>query len=106
MILTIQLFAGIAERLGTSLLEYEYTESPLTAALLKESLALAYPEAASQIRTSFLAVNQQYAPADTMIKPEDELALIPPFQEVTVLKGPRMIIGLHSPNIVLRTVCL
>ncbi|MGD0029942.1 molybdenum cofactor biosynthesis protein MoaE [Paenibacillus illinoisensis] len=78
MILTIQLFAGIAERLGTSLLEYEYTESPLTAALLKESLALAYPEAASQIRTSFLAVNQQYAPADTMIKPEDELALIPP----------------------------
>ncbi|MGF9698193.1 molybdenum cofactor biosynthesis protein [Paenibacillus sp. MABNR03] len=78
MKLTIQLFAGIAERLGTSLLEYEYSESTLSAAHLKESLALAYPEAASQIRTSFLAVNQQYAPADTIIETGDELALIPP----------------------------
>ncbi|MFS0870067.1 molybdenum cofactor biosynthesis protein [Paenibacillus xylanilyticus] len=78
MKLTIQLFAGIAERLGTSLLEYEYSESILTAAHLKESLALAYPEAASQIRASFLAVNQQYAPADTVIETGDELALIPP----------------------------
>ncbi|WP_440118256.1 molybdenum cofactor biosynthesis protein [Paenibacillus sp. QZ-Y1] len=78
MKLTIQLFAGIAERLGTSLLEYEYPGTNPTAAQLKESLSLAYPEAASQIRTSFLAVNQQYAPADSTIKAQDELALIPP----------------------------
>ncbi|PQP82435.1 molybdopterin converting factor [Paenibacillus sp. PCH8] len=78
MKLTIQLFAGIAERLNTSLLEYEYIGNDPTPAELKERLSLAYPEAASQIRTSFLAVNQQYAPADTILKSEDELALIPP----------------------------
>ncbi|WP_458462636.1 molybdenum cofactor biosynthesis protein [Paenibacillus sp.] len=78
MNLTIQLFAGIAERLNTSLLEFEYIGDAPTAADLKEKLSLAYPEAASQIRTSFLAVNQQYAPADTILRSEDELALIPP----------------------------
>ncbi|WP_315370731.1 molybdenum cofactor biosynthesis protein MoaE [Paenibacillus xylanexedens] len=78
MKLTIQLFAGIAERLNTSLLEFEYIGDIPTAADLKEKLSLAYPEAASQIRTSFLAVNQQYAPADTILSSEDELALIPP----------------------------
>ncbi|CAM4182659.1 molybdenum cofactor biosynthesis protein [Paenibacillus xylanexedens] len=78
MKLTIQLFAGIAERLNTSLLEFEYIGDIPTAADLKEKLSLAYPEAASQIRTSFLAVNQQYAPADNILSSEDELALIPP----------------------------
>ncbi|MGE6665848.1 molybdenum cofactor biosynthesis protein [Paenibacillus xylanexedens] len=78
MKLTIQLFAGIAERLNTSLLEFEYIGDIPTAADVKEKLSLAYPEAASQIRTSFLAVNQQYAPADTILSSEDELALIPP----------------------------
>ncbi|MEK4662002.1 molybdenum cofactor biosynthesis protein MoaE [Priestia sp. FSL H7-0729] len=78
MKLTIQLFAGIAEHLNTSLLEFEYIGDIPTAADLKEKLSLAYPEAASQIKTSFLAVNQQYAPADTILSSEDELALIPP----------------------------
>ncbi|WFR62101.1 molybdenum cofactor biosynthesis protein MoaE [Paenibacillus amylolyticus] len=78
MKLTIQLFAGIAERLNTSLLEFEYIGDMPTAADLKEKLSLAYPEVASQIKTSFLAVNQQYAPADTILSSEDELALIPP----------------------------
>ncbi|KQY83855.1 molybdopterin converting factor [Paenibacillus sp. Root52] len=78
MKLNIQLFAGIAERLGTSLIEYEYDVAEPTAALLKEKLAESYPELASQIRTSFLAVNQQYAPADTIISAQDEIALIPP----------------------------
>ncbi|MGN7411907.1 molybdenum cofactor biosynthesis protein [Paenibacillus sp. SAF-068] len=78
MKLTIQLFAGIAERLNTSLLEFDYIGDIPTAADLKEKLSLAYPEAASQIKTSFLAVNQQYAPADTILSSEDELALIPP----------------------------
>ncbi|OAX49960.1 molybdenum cofactor biosynthesis protein [Paenibacillus sp. AD87] len=78
MKLTIQLFAGIAERLGTSLLEYDYPGTDPTPVQLKEKLGLAYPEAAAQIRVSFLAVNQQYASADIIIKAQDELALIPP----------------------------
>ncbi|WP_434752001.1 molybdenum cofactor biosynthesis protein [Paenibacillus amylolyticus] len=75
---TIQLFAGIAERLNTSQIEFEYDGDAPTASKLKEQLGQAYPEAASQIRSSFLAVNQNYAPADTPLKVEDELALIPP----------------------------
>ncbi|MBR2564356.1 MAG: molybdenum cofactor biosynthesis protein MoaE [Paenibacillus sp.] len=78
MKLSIQLFAGIAERLNTSQLEFEFDGDTPTASTLKEQLALAYPEAASQIQSSFLAVNQQYAPADTILTAEDELALIPP----------------------------
>ena len=78
MKLTIQLFAGIAERLNTSLLEFDYDGEAPTASKLKEQLSQAYPEAASQIRPSFLAVNQSYAPADTLLTADDELALIPP----------------------------
>ena len=78
MKLKIQLFAGIAERIGTSVLEPDYPGEQPTAASLKESLALAYPEAAAQIRSAFLAVNQQYAPASAAIQAQDELALIPP----------------------------
>nr|WP_145403026.1 molybdenum cofactor biosynthesis protein MoaE [Paenibacillus xylanexedens] len=78
MKLTIQLFAGIAERLNTSQLFFEYDGDTPTASILKEQLSAAYPEAASQIRSSFLAVNQMYAPADTILRAEDELALIPP----------------------------
>ncbi|MEC0126857.1 molybdenum cofactor biosynthesis protein [Paenibacillus pabuli] len=78
MKLTIQLFAGIAERLGTSQLEYEYPGTDPTPVQLKENLGVAYPEAAALIRVSFLAVNQQYAPADILIKAQDEIALIPP----------------------------
>ena len=75
---TIQLFAGIAERLNTSQLDFECNGEMITASVLKEQLGQAYPEAASQIRSSFLAVNQKYAPADTILKADDELALIPP----------------------------
>ena len=104
MKLTIQLFAGIAERLNTSQLEYEYDGDTLTAAMLKEELSRAYPEAASQILSSFLAVNQRYAPADTLLKAEDELALIPPVSggDGTTNQGKD---EPHSQNIAQKTAC-
>lgn len=87
MKLTIQLFAGIAERLNTSQLLFEFNGDTPTASILKEQLSDAYPEAASQIRSSFLAVNQKYAPADTILRAEDELALIPPVSGGWFLKS-------------------
>ncbi|GAB6988451.1 molybdenum cofactor biosynthesis protein MoaE [Paenibacillus pini] len=78
MQLRIQLFAGLAERLQTSVLNFTIEESSIQADQLKIKLSEAYPEATAQIAVSFLAVNQEYAPATTLITQNDEIALIPP----------------------------
>lgn len=78
MLLRIQLFAGLAERLQTSVLTYSVQTSEITADALKIELSKSYPEAASQISVSFVAVNQEYAPGDYLITEGSEVALIPP----------------------------
>ncbi|MGG3455971.1 molybdenum cofactor biosynthesis protein [Paenibacillus rhizolycopersici] len=80
MNIQIALFAGLADRIGTSSLNFAYShpERPLTAASLKEALAETYPSAANLISASFVAVNQEYAAGDTPITEADEVALIPP----------------------------
>ncbi|MEC0238754.1 molybdenum cofactor biosynthesis protein MoaE [Paenibacillus dokdonensis] len=78
MLLRIQLFAGLAERLQTSVLSYSVPKSEMTADELKIALSISYPEAASQISVSFVAVNQEYAPGDYLITENAEIALIPP----------------------------
>ncbi|MGN7358178.1 molybdenum cofactor biosynthesis protein [Paenibacillus sp. SAF-054] len=78
MLLRIQLFAGLAERLQTSLLNYTVQAAQITADQLKIELSKSYPEAASQISVSFVAVNQEYAPGDYLITEGAEIALIPP----------------------------
>ncbi|MGG6312132.1 molybdenum cofactor biosynthesis protein [Paenibacillus macerans] len=80
MIINIALFAGLADRIGTSSLSFAYPhpERQVTAALLKDALSEAYPSAANLISASFVAVNQEYAAGDTLIAEQDEVALIPP----------------------------
>lgn len=78
MQITIRLFAGLAENLGTSLLKYNITELPITTDQLKIALSISYPQAASQIAGSFMAINQEYATGDALITDNDEIALIPP----------------------------
>ncbi|GIO31396.1 hypothetical protein J2TS6_25370 [Paenibacillus albilobatus] len=78
MQLRIQLFAGLAERLHTRLLDYTVERSEITADELKIELSHSFPEAASQISVSFVAVNQEYAPGDFLITEGAEIALIPP----------------------------
>ncbi|MED5016846.1 molybdopterin converting factor subunit 1 [Paenibacillus chibensis] len=78
MVLRIQLFAGLAERLQTSVLTFSVQTSEITADALKIELSKSYPEAASQISVSFVAVNQEYAPGDYLITEGSEVALIPP----------------------------
>lgn len=78
MNLVIALFAGLADRIGSSQIEYTYADTSVTADQLKAALADSYPGAASLINSSFLAVNQEYARGDMLITEKDELALIPP----------------------------
>ncbi|MGN7167211.1 molybdopterin converting factor subunit 1 [Paenibacillus cellulositrophicus] len=78
MQLDIRLFAGLAERLQTSVLSLSVEGESITADGLKQKLTELYPEAAAQISVSFVAVNQNYAPGDALITEGDEVALIPP----------------------------
>ncbi|HEY2495069.1 MAG TPA: molybdenum cofactor biosynthesis protein MoaE [Paenibacillus sp.] len=78
MQITIRLFAGLAENIGTSLLKYNILELPITTDQLKKVLSASYPQAASQITASFVAINQEYAMGHDLITNNDEIALIPP----------------------------
>lgn len=78
MHITIRLFAGLAEVIGTSSLTFHATENPLTAGRLKELLSASYPDAASQIATSLIAIDREYAPDDSIVTESAEVALIPP----------------------------
>lgn len=78
MQITIRLFAGLAELFSASTLKYQVPEAPLTAGGLKALLAASYPEAAPQISTSLVAIDHEYAPDDTPVTADSEVALIPP----------------------------
>jgi len=78
MKLSIRVFAGLAEKMGSAVVDLESEVDSMTAGLLKELLAQKYPEAASTIAVSFVARNQAYARPEDAIFPGDELALIPP----------------------------
>lgn len=52
MQLRIQLFAGLAERLQTRVLDYAVEQPEITADQLKIELSKSFPEAASQISVS------------------------------------------------------
>lgn len=78
MEIIISLFAGLADRIGTSRLTFTTTEASVTVDQLKEILTENYPAAASLIAVSFVAVNQEYARGEVLITSEDEVALIPP----------------------------
>jgi MoaE-MoaD fusion protein len=79
MNLRIQLFAGLAEALNSPNIHVDLGgKVSLTAQELKARLSELYPHAASLIEQAFIAVNQEYAPDDTVISAEDEVALIPP----------------------------
>lgn len=78
MQLSIRLFANLAEMLGTSSLTYHVENRSLTTGKLKELLSASYPDAASQIAVSMVAVDQEYADDDTIINETADIAIIPP----------------------------
>lgn len=78
MQLQIRLFAGLAESFGASSVELNVEGDSITGARLKTMLAEMRPDAASLIRMSFLAKNQEYADENESFAAGDEIALIPP----------------------------
>lgn len=78
MQLTLKLFAGLVDRIGSSVIDFELTGESPTTSDLKQQLADTYPAAAELIGVSFVAVNQEYAAPQQPITSADEIALIPP----------------------------
>lgn len=77
MTITVQLFAGLKDRLGVSQVEIPAV-SPKTVQELENDLIRQYPAAAELLRTSFWAVNQAYAERSETVSSVDEVAIIPP----------------------------
>ncbi len=68
---------GIARDIcGGSTLQVELPEH-VTAGELKQLLAEQYPRL-GRLASFLLAVNEEYAEPDTLIQPDDEIAVIPP----------------------------
>ncbi|MGG1598010.1 molybdenum cofactor biosynthesis protein [Paenibacillus naphthalenovorans] len=78
MKLKLLLFAGLAESIGSPVLELDVEEDKLTPSQLKTKLAELYPEIAAPLAGSFIAVNQAYADENVFISEQDEVAVIPP----------------------------
>jgi molybdopterin synthase catalytic subunit len=70
MRVSVRLFAGLRERAGTGRIEVELPEEATVADLLA---AMDLPP-----RSCVAAINREYAPEDAVLRPEDEVALVPP----------------------------
>ncbi|MWC26949.1 molybdenum cofactor biosynthesis protein [Paenibacillus sp. MMS18-CY102] len=75
---SIQLFAGLPERLGLLTIELTLESNTMTAQQLKTIIAEQHPDHASLIQLCFVARNHAYAADDTPLQASDELALLPP----------------------------
>ncbi|MFD1467676.1 MoaD/ThiS family protein [Hymenobacter caeli] len=76
MALKIALFGITRDIVGQPTLELP-APAPATVGALLDHLRANYP-ALGQLRSCAVAVNNEYAPADQALGPNDEIALIPP----------------------------
>src|SRR5258708_1812550 len=77
MKISILLFAGIAEAIGTRQLELELPDNTTVGDLLT-LLADQHPDAASLLRQSFVSIDHEYAALERTVPPGAEIAIIPP----------------------------
>ncbi|UOF89921.1 molybdenum cofactor biosynthesis protein MoaE [Fodinisporobacter ferrooxydans] len=73
----IQLFAGVAEQIGSSQVEIALPE-PASLIEIRETLCSLYPQIQSIIQQCFFAVNESYTTIDTTVSYQDQIAVIPP----------------------------
>lgn len=76
MALRIALFGITRDIVGQPMLEIP-VPAPATVGALLNHMRTHYP-ALGQLRSCAVAVNNEYAPAEQAIGPNDEIALIPP----------------------------
>jgi molybdopterin converting factor subunit 1 len=77
MFVTVLLFAKLRELAGGETLRIELPEGS-TVADLRATIAATYPALATLLAKSAIAVNQDFASDTLILKPTDEIALIPP----------------------------
>jgi molybdopterin converting factor subunit 1 len=80
MKVTVRYFAQLRERVGREAEEFSWEGAALTVGGLRAALAGRAPGAAAVLRggTLLVAVNREYASADTALRDGDEVALFPP----------------------------
>jgi molybdopterin synthase catalytic subunit len=78
MNIKVQVFAGLADAMGSRSLELELPGDACTVSDLKRCIIAQFPSLSAVVNQSFAAVNQTYAQDDTFIRETDEIALIPP----------------------------
>ncbi len=71
------MFGILREELNAAVLEWKIAQEHYTVADLLAALKDAYPLMGAR-RSVAVAVNGEYAPPDYVIRPHDEIALIPP----------------------------
>jgi molybdopterin converting factor subunit 1 len=77
MQLVVRLFATLRDRAKTNQVVVELVDGA-TVGVMREKLAADYPALAVSLPTCLVAVNQEFAFADTPLHPGDEVALFPP----------------------------
>ncbi len=80
MRITVRWLAALREQAGAETLELAWEGGAPTVEQVRERLAASYPELAPLLREGplLVAVNREYAAADTVLADGDELALLPP----------------------------
>lgn len=74
---TILLFAGLAEDAGSASVQLEL-ELPARVADAKREFALRFPGSAGKLASCFAAINHSFADDEAWIRPGDEVAFLPP----------------------------
>jgi molybdopterin converting factor subunit 1 len=77
MKISILLFGILREQLSTTALEWKIAQEHCTVADLLSELKNTYPLMGA-LKSVAVAINGEYAPPDYIIRPTDEIALIPP----------------------------
>jgi molybdopterin synthase catalytic subunit/molybdopterin converting factor small subunit len=77
MKLTVQLFAGVAEAVGSRVWEGELPEGASVADLFA-AIGREHPKAEPLLRVSFASVNHSFTALDTVLQAGDEIAILPP----------------------------
>ena len=77
MIISVKLFAAAKQFAGTESVSIE-TAKPITVNELRDLLSSQHPELTPLLPSARIAVNTDYASADTLVSEDDEVAIIPP----------------------------
>jgi len=77
MQLVVRLFATLRDRAKTNQVAVELADGA-TVGALRDQVAADYPALAAALPTCLVAVNREFAFADTPLHPGDEVALFPP----------------------------